>query len=55
VISIVNAVRPWVDDVLVLAGVVCIGVGVALTCPSWALWFYSGAVLVAAGVLVARC
>jgi hypothetical protein len=47
--------RAWADDILVAAGLVCFGVGLALTCPSWVLWFYAGAVFIGAGVVVARC
>lgn len=47
--------RAWLDDALMLAGVVCIGAGLYAVLPPWVLWFYAGAVLIAAGVLVARC
>jgi len=47
--------RPWADDLLALAGVVCIGVGLHAVAPPWALWFYAGVVLLVAGWMVSRC
>lgn len=49
-----KAVTPWADDLLAVAGVVCFGVGIAETCPPWALWFYAGAVCWATSAVIGR-
>lgn len=45
--------RRYLDDLCVAAGAVSIGVGVWHVWPT-GVWFYAGAVLVAAGLLVGR-